>query len=133
MEPALTDAVHRLRAAVPDLAAVYLFGSAADGQTHAASDLDLAVLAPRPLDPVARFDLAGDLAATLGRDVDLVDLAAASTVMRAEVVRTGRVIFDGDPTARANFEIYALGAYFDLNIERRGILADIRERGSVYG
>ncbi|MDT0630678.1 type VII toxin-antitoxin system MntA family adenylyltransferase antitoxin [Rubrivirga litoralis] len=83
---------------VPSAQAVYLFGSRAGGAGRADSDLDLAVLPPRPMDPVERFDAQEALAAALGVDVDL---RSASTVMRAEVLRTGRVVYDADPTARA--------------------------------
>ncbi len=125
--------VRILRDGLPDLAAVYLFGSVANGDTHAESDVDVAVLPAQPLPPMQRFELAAALAERGGADVDLVDLRSASTVMRAQVVRTGRVLFDGDPEARQRFEVYALASYFDLEIERAAILADIHERGRVYG
>lgn len=112
--------------------AVYAFGSRAGGTARPDSDLDLAVLTDRPLDPLARFDAQEALAAALGLDVDLVDLQAASTVMRAEVLRTGRVLLDADPGARAHFEVRALSAYALLNEERRGILEDIGGRGRVH-
>jgi len=41
----LEPAVAALRAALPDLAVVYLFGSACSGETHPESDIDLAFLA----------------------------------------------------------------------------------------
>jgi hypothetical protein len=65
--------------------------------------------------------------------VDLVDLGAASTVMRAQVIGSGCVVADVDPVARQHFEVQALSAYALLNEERAGILADIRQRGRVYG
>ena len=121
-----------LLARVPSLVAVYAFGSRASGLARPDSDLDLALLAPRPLDPLARFDAQEALAAALGTDIDLVDLASASTVMRAEVLRTGRVLHDADPTARAFWEVHAMSAYALLNEERRGILDDVHRRGRVY-
>ena len=121
-----------LLARVPSLVAVYAFGSRASGLARPDSDLDLALLAPRPLDPLARFDAQQALAAALGTDIDLVDLASASTVMRAEVLRTGRVLHDADPTARAFWEVHAMSAYALLNEERRGILDDVHRRGRVY-
>jgi hypothetical protein len=90
------------------------------------------VLAARPLDPVERFDVQETLAAHLGLDVDLVDPRSASTVMRAEVLRTGHVLHDGDPGPRAAWETWTLSAYALLNEERRGILDDIRQRGRVH-
>lgn len=53
--------------------------------------------------------------------------------MRMQVLKDGRVLFDGDRTARELFEATAFSAYARLNEERRGILADIAARGNVYG
>lgn len=118
---------------LPDLQGLYLFGSTAAGHDHRDSDLDLAVLLPRPLAPLARWELAQDLARALGRDVDLLDLRGASTVMRVQVVAHGRLLIDRAPPARALFEALALSDYARLNEERRAILRDVQLRGSVYG
>ncbi len=85
------DIARFLRDALPQLIAVYRFGSTASAQEHAESDLDIAVLAGDPIDAVARFELQERLAAAVGRDVDLVDLRRASTVMAMQVISTGRI------------------------------------------
>lgn len=130
--PDLAPLIVALDGAVPGLVAVYAFGSAARGQTTPESDLDLAVLAGAPLDPLARFDLQERLAVLAGRDVDLVDLRAASTVMQAQIVHTGSVVRDADPPARAAFETRVFSAYAMLNEERAGLLDDIAARGRVH-
>lgn len=129
----LDAALDVLQRRVTGIAAVYLFGSAAAGVETPDSDLDLAVLANRPLAPLERFDVQEAVAAAIGRDVDLVDLRGASTVMQAQVVSTGRVVLDADPGTRARFETVAYSAYALLNEERAGILEDIATRGTVYG
>ncbi|MFM7296343.1 MAG: type VII toxin-antitoxin system MntA family adenylyltransferase antitoxin, partial [Planctomycetota bacterium] len=63
------------------LLALYLFGSEAEGRSRPDSEIDLAFLSERALAPVIVFDVAQDLAAALHRDVDLVDLSKASTVV----------------------------------------------------
>jgi uncharacterized protein len=85
------------------------------------------------LAPMARWELQERLAAFLGADVDLVDLGAASTVMRVRVLADGEVILDHAPTARARFEALALAAYARLNEERRGILEDALRTGTIHG
>jgi predicted nucleotidyltransferase len=129
----LEPVIAALRAALPDLAVVYLFGSACSGETHPESDVDLAFLAHGKLDAVERFELQERLAATLHRSVDLVDLRTASTVLRVQVISGGRVIYERDAGERAGFEATALGAYARLNEERRGILEDVRSRGCIHG
>lgn len=133
LDPADRVVVDLLRHALADLVSVYRFGSSAHGTTHRASDADLALLARRRLDPGLRFDLQERLAGVLGHDVDLIDLVAASTVMAMQVVATGRLLYDGDPAARGDFEDRTFSSYARLNEERRGILDRISREGTVYG
>ena len=130
---ALPEVVEVLRAALPSLQAIYLFGSRAQGQSHEGSDTDLAVLDRAPFDPVLRFDLASRLSQVLQGDVDLVDLRRCSAVMRVQVLGGSRLLLDAAPSARAGFEAFALSDYARLNEERKGIIDDIRARGSIGG
>ena len=129
----LDEALGQIVRAVPSTIAVYVFGSLAAGAAAPDSDVDIAVLAAQPLAAEARWHLAQALAITLGRDVDLVDLRQASTVMRVQVLGSGKLLLEMARGARQEFEAVALGAYARLNEERRGIIEDIRARGSVYG
>ena len=54
------------------------------------SDIDLAVLVAGKADPVRLWELGQTLASELDRDVDLIDLRAASTVMQYQIITTGR-------------------------------------------
>ena len=128
-----TPLVSMIRQTLPSAVAIYVFGSVARGDETAGSDLDLAVLAPHQLDPVARWTLAQRLAETAGRDVDLVDLRAASTVMRVQVFASSKLLYEGDRTARALFEATALADYARLNEERRAIVEDARASGRIHG
>jgi hypothetical protein len=74
---------------------------------------------------VDRWKLQEALAALAHKNVDLVDLRRATTVMRVQVLRDGRLLADLQPSVRASFEASALSAYARLNEERRGILQDI--------
>jgi uncharacterized protein len=121
----------RLGQALPDLVAVYLFGSLATGSGRRDSDIDLAVLCAGRIEAVALWNLAQELASLAARDVDLIDLRAASTVMRARIVAEGRLLRCTDETARAEFEDHAYSAYARFNEERRDILRSIQERGYI--
>ncbi len=125
--------VQFLRGHIPDLVAIYQFGSQVRGDATPDSDIDLAILAKQPLPGERLFEFAQELAARLGRDVDLLDLKRASTVMRAQVIATGRVLDSTEDAARVEFEMYAYSDYARLNEERRELLHDIKTRGLVYG
>lgn len=118
---------------IPRLIAIYQFGSQARGTARPTSDLDIAVLAREPIPIEQRFSLAQELAVQLHRDVDLLDLRAASIVMRMQVLTTGQCLETRDVRAKAEFEMYAYADYARLNEERRELVKGITERGFVYG
>ncbi|MBZ9559613.1 MULTISPECIES: nucleotidyltransferase domain-containing protein [unclassified Modicisalibacter] len=128
----LTRCVNILRECLPALQAVYLFGSQASGQHETSSDVDLAILLPAPLGAYQRWELAERVAELLNRDVDLVDLRCASTVMQHQVVEHGRRLWSGG-TEADEFELTALSEYWDLAILRHDLLDDIQQRGSIHG
>ena len=117
---------------LPDLLAVYLFGSHAQGTAGPGSDVDLAVLLPGTVDPVSLWRLSGDLADIAGRPVDLIDLRAATTVMQYQIVTRGRRLWAKDVQAGL-FECFILSEKTALDEARAGLLKDIKEEGSVYG
>jgi len=125
--------IEHLRRSVPELIALYRFGSRAKGTARPDSDMDLAILTRDPIPAMRRFELAQYLAIQLHRDVDLVDLRSASTVMRMQVISTGTCLDAQDEPARREFEMYAYSDYARLNEERRDILKRIAESGMVYG
>jgi len=120
------------RQAIPDLVALYRFGSQTKRNIRPESDVDLAVLARNPIPALRRFELAQELAAQLHRDVDLVDLRTASTVMRMQVISTGECLAAPEEAARREFEMYAYSDYARLNEERREILKRVRASGMIY-
>lgn len=122
-----------VRQAIPDLIALYRFGSQAKRNTRPDSDVDLAVLTRYPVPALRRFDLAQELAAQLHRDVDLVDLRSASTVMRMQVISTGECLDASNESARREFEMYTYSDYARLNEERREILKRVSASGFIYG
>ncbi|QXI53289.1 MULTISPECIES: type VII toxin-antitoxin system MntA family adenylyltransferase antitoxin [Pseudomonas] len=117
---------------LPDLLAVYLFGSHAQGTAGPDSDVDLAVLLSGTVDPVSLWQLSGDLADIVGSPVDLIDLRAATTVMQYQIVTRGRRLWAKDVQAGL-FECFILSEKTALDETRAGLLKDIQEQGSVYG
>ncbi|WP_163560961.1 nucleotidyltransferase domain-containing protein [Halomonas sp. NO4] len=129
---ALTQCTEYLKAELPSLEALYLFGSQATGETGDASDVDLAILLPHPLDAASRWALTGELADILDRDVDLIDLRQASTILQQQVVAEGQRLWSRSLDVE-EFELTVQSEYWDLAIQRRDLIADIKQRGRVHG
>lgn len=79
-----------------------------------------------------QLSLSGELADVAGCPVDLLDLRAASTVMQYQVITQGVRWWARDAQA-AIFESAVLSDKTELDAARTGLLADIQQRGSVYG
>lgn len=76
----------------PSVTMTMLFGSLAAGRGRSDSDLDLAVNSTVPLTVHARIELIDDLAAAVGRPIDLVDLSQAHGPLLQQVLTTGRLV-----------------------------------------
>jgi uncharacterized protein YutE (UPF0331/DUF86 family)/predicted nucleotidyltransferase len=95
-----------LHARFPEIIALYLFGSRAEGGVRPDSDIDLAVLtAPDvPCAPHRFFAYYAPLSALLRTDkIDLVWLNQAQLALQWRIVRTGTRLFCSDATAAAEF------------------------------
>lgn len=86
-------------AAQPDIRLAIVFGSMANGNTHQDSDLDIALLGKRALEPTRRIELIEAISELTGRPVDLVDLRTAGVVAARGAVLRGTVIFSRDDAA----------------------------------
>ncbi len=126
------ELVRALRELLPEVEAIWLFGSFARGDARAESDLDVAVLAERPIAPDQLWSAATALGARLGLPVDLVDLRAVSLLLRFEVVTRGERLFARDPLLADRFELLVIGLYQRYYEEQRPRFEDIRARGRVF-
>jgi predicted nucleotidyltransferase len=124
--------VKTLQLALPDLLAVYAFGSRVQRTATPDSDWDVAVLVPGRVDPVTLWTLAQDLADIVGSPVDLVDLRAASTVLQYQVITTGERWWARDSRADL-YETAILSEKTALDEARAGLIGDILREGRVYG
>ncbi|MBA0167768.1 MULTISPECIES: type VII toxin-antitoxin system MntA family adenylyltransferase antitoxin [Pectobacterium] len=115
-----------LKKQMPDIKIIYLFGSQATSNARADSDIDIAIMATKVLDPIERWELANQLAKAVGRDVDLVDLLQASTVLKMEIVRNGKLLYDAEATA-GEFEMTTLSMYQHLQQERADIIRSFHQ------
>ena len=95
-----------LHARFPEIIALYLFGSRAEGSAHPDSDIDLAVLTALavPCTPHRFFAYYAPLSSLLHTDkIDLVWLNQAQLALQWKIVRTGTRLFCSDTTTVAEF------------------------------
>jgi uncharacterized protein len=90
-----------------------LFGSAANGRLGPDSDIDIGVLFGRDVGLDHELALGANLERAFGREVDLVRLDMASTLLRFEASR-GRCLHEGREGAFADFVARALLEHEDL-------------------
>lgn len=131
-DPTLRAAREAALRELPDMEALYAFGSRARGDARVHSDLDLAVLSATALDPLRRFQAQQALSVQLGVDVDLVDLRTASSVLQSEVIHDGKLLFTSDADRTLDFEARVLGDYAELLDATRRLREQVRETGRVY-
>jgi predicted nucleotidyltransferase len=128
--------VTRVRNAFPDVQAVYLFGSCAEGSFWPTSDVDIALLLPheiaKRISSLYMTDVHAELERLLSRDVDLINLRQVSTVLQKEVIIKGQRLDCQDPLAADEFEMLVLSFYQKLNEERQGIMEEFRKTKRAY-
>lgn len=127
---ALQDLIATVRAQVPEVVAIYLYGSRVQGRARPGSDLDVALLLPpgRRLDLAQQLDLAGRLAKVTGWDVDLAQLDLAGSVVHCkEVYSRGLRIWVGDALATAWFEMLTLSQYASFCEARQRVVEAYRQ------
>lgn len=76
------------------LSLVVLFGSHARGDAHSGSDVDIAYLSPHPLSLRSETELAIELGEVLRDRVDLVNIGKASPLLRHQIFRVGRPLYE---------------------------------------
>lgn len=111
---------------------IILFGSAVKGNLRKDSDIDIAFLSEKHFDDYDIYIYSQELANILGRDVDLVNLEKASTVFKAQIIGTGKVIYCTDEKKRMLFYMLTYKKYARLNEERQCIFKKLEERGTFF-
>ena len=128
-----TEICSVIKEQIPNVLAIYGFGSQISGFANSESDLDLAVLVEGYASPVSLWDLAnGKLADIVKMPVDLLDMRAASTVMQHQILTTGNRLYAKNSFVDS-FECFVFREKFYLDEKRTELFSDIKKRGFVYG
>jgi len=107
---------------------IYIFGSISKDKVRKDSDIDIAILTDRQIDEYKLFILSQKLADVLKREIDLVDLNKASTVLKVQIIKTGKLIYNSDNLRKMYFQMRAIRDYALLNEERMEIINKIESR-----
>ncbi len=124
--------IHTLKQNLPNLIAIYAFGSQIKNTAHAMSDLDLAVLIAGTIEPLKLWKIANELANQLDTDIDLIDLRAASTVMQYQIISTGQLLYQQKNQIDL-FRAFVLSEKTELDNARKNLLNRINRQGFIYG
>jgi len=117
---------------IPELQALYLFGSQNDGSATKKSDIDIAYLSKKPLSSLERWDISQKLASLLSLDVDLIELSSTNTIFRYQILSTAERIY-GQGYEVESFETLAYSFYLRFKEERQPIVDEIMKDVSVFG
>jgi uncharacterized protein len=92
---------------------VILFGSQATGNTHAKSDIDIAVISR---DKVNTPRLMSELSEIFKRDdVQVVDLGLASPTLMYAVVKDGKALYENSQDAFLTWKLYAIKVWMETS------------------
>ncbi|OGP65775.1 MAG: hypothetical protein A3K22_02025 [Deltaproteobacteria bacterium RBG_16_42_7] len=115
-----------------DIAAVYLFGSAASGKEKESSDIDIAILLKPGVNPYKPIDIQlrvmSDLEMLLKRHVDVVLLGSADAVLEHQIRKCGKVVLDKEPAVRTAYETNARKRYFDFSYRHNDYIKALKNR-----
>jgi len=121
---------------LPEIQAIYLFGSWGKEQQTKHSDLDLALLLPQE-QAKASSNLYGsklhkELESMLKIDIDLINLHQTNTVLQKEIIADSRRIYCADKYAADEFEMLTMSYYQKLNDERAAVLQSFYKSKRAY-
>lgn len=125
----LRDAV---RAELPDVRAIYLFGSCAVQTERPDSDLDLAVLLPHGAGIPDRLGIVSRLSEIAGREVDLVDLRDVGDILRFQVITRGKPLFKANLAEMLAWEGESMTRYQHHRQRIAPLLRQFEETGIGY-
>ena len=121
-----------LKSEIPNILAIYIFGSYANGTANKKSDIDIAYLSKTKLSSLDRWNIAQKLANTLLIDVDLVDLYTANTVFKYQIVSSANRIY-GCGYEVEYFETLVYSQYLRFKEERQPIVDEIIKNKTIFG
>jgi uncharacterized protein len=111
-----------------DIKLCIVFGSFASGKASSKSDLDIAVAGAQALDCDTFLELAAEFSVATNREIDLVDLMAATGLILKQALSTGRIVQNHNKSLYANLISRMLFNEADMMPYYHRILRERRKR-----
>lgn len=131
--PEFDQAVRIVRQLMPNILAIYVYGSMARGDNHASSDIDLGILLPRGERIPDLLLLNSELCEKLLCEVNVVDLRRVGNILRKEVLTDGIALYAKDADALLGWEAEAMSEYAEHASRIKDIVQQVAETGVGYG
>ncbi|MDF0666739.1 MAG: nucleotidyltransferase domain-containing protein [Nitrospira sp.] len=119
--------IESVMAHYPSVVLAILFGSMAKSRARNDSDLDIAIASSTPLTPQTHIAIIEDLALTIGRPVDLIDLDRTHNPLLQQILTKGRRVLCHDRTRYADLLLRMIYEEADVMPYYRRILSDRRQ------
>jgi hypothetical protein len=99
-----------------EINSVYIYGSYAEGKNRPDSDLDVAIFLSKDIKKnhlLYRSEIITELQQQLKIKIDVIILNESNYMLRAEVFRKGKLIYEKDTEKRSVFQAISMGFYYD--------------------
>ena len=100
----------------PDIAALYLFGSASKDTLRSASDLDIAVMFEQysaEREGMTFLKYIAEMEGLASRKIDLVCFNTADPLLRHHILKHGKILIEGDSAIRVQLSVRTMIEYED--------------------
>lgn len=112
---------------------IYLFGSYAKKEAREDSDIDIGIVASEVIENYDLLIIASDLSFVLGKEVQIIDMQKASTVLNMQIFAYGIALYNKNEYFHDEYVMKTYSLYAKLNEEREVVLKNIKKNGSIYG
>lgn len=96
-----------------EVVAAYIFGSAAKGKNRQDSDIDIAIMTNVKIDGMTKVSWETTLSLMTGRDVDLCIFGQAGVLLRHQILKYGKLLYEKDRNNRIRQVVFARAEYLD--------------------
>ena len=126
-----SDTLKDLFVKMSEILLVFIHGSVAKGRTRIDSDIDIAVLFNKKPSFEQLFKIKDEVSENLNKEIDLTVLNDASPVIKMQVLKNGKLLFERNKGEYARFFVNTVKVYDDLKTSRLVIEKNVL-KGRIY-